>query len=268
MLRYNFTAELSEDEDLDRPMHNQNAPQSSSAKSNPSKAKAAAKSNQSRGHVPKSNAPPISRPAPAPRVESGKSEAEWSNLRDPQALKFLQELSHLEELLLKSPRVPLTGKAMVAEDEIIEHLDFIRSRLPAALEVAQSIVNQQEVILSSAEQQAQRQLAAAQQQAFQLSNELGIVDRAKAEATEIHQGVMAECTAARDQLRQEVEQVRRQHLQEMDNIRQQALAEAQEIRRGADEYADRVLQAIDSQLGEIQAKIRRGRQHLSSAATS
>jgi hypothetical protein len=266
MLRYNFTAELSEDEDLDRPMHNQNAPQSSSAKSNPSKAKAAAKSNQSRGNVPKSNAPPIIRPAS--RVESLESEAEWSNLRDPQALKFLQELSHLEELLLKSPRVPLTGKAMVAEDEIIEHLDFIRSRLPAALEVAQSIVNQQEVILSSAEQQAQRQLAAAQQQAFQLSNELGIVDRAKAEATEIHQGVMAECTAARDQLRQEVEQVRRQHLQEMDHIRQQALAEAQEIRRGADEYADRVLQAIDSQLGEIQAKVRRGRQHLSSAATS
>jgi hypothetical protein len=268
MLRYNFTAELSEDEDLDRPTRNQNAHQSNSAKTNPSKTNTAAKSNQPRGNVAKSNAPPVSRPASTPRVENVESEAEWSNLRDPQALKFLQELSRLEELLLKSPRVPLTGKAMVAEDEIIDHLDFIRSRLPAALEAAQSIVSQQELILSSAEQQAQQQLVAAQQQAFQLSNELGIVDRAKAEATQIHQGVMAECAAAQDKLRQEVEQVRRQHLQEMDNIRQQALAEAQEIRRGADEYADRVLQAIDSQLGEIQAKIRRGRQHLNSTATN
>jgi hypothetical protein len=268
MLRYNFTAELSEDEDLDRPIRNQNAPQSSSAKTNPTKAKVAAKPNQPRA-VSKSNNPaPVSRPAPSTRVDIVESEADWSNLRDPQALTFLQELSRLEELLLKSPRVPLTGKAMVAEDDIIDHLDFIRSRLPAALEVAQLIVSQQELILSSAEQQAQQQLAAAHQQAFQLSNELGIVDRAKAEATEIHQGVMAECAAARDQLRQEVEQVRRQHLQEMDHIRQQALAEAQEIRRGADEYADRVLEAIDSQLGEIQAKVRRGRQHLSSATTN
>ncbi len=271
MLRYNFTAELSEDEDLDRPIRNQNAPQPGSTQSNlsrtsPSKTNAAAKSNQPRGNVAKSNASPVNRPAS--RLESVESEAEWSNLRDPQALKFLQELGHLEELLLRSPRVPLTGKAMVAEDEIIEHLDFIRSRLPAALEAAQSIVSQQELILSSAEQQAQQQLAVAQQQAFQLSNELGIVDRAKTEATEIHLGVMAECAAARDQLRQEVEQVRRQHQQEMDNIRQQALAEAQEIRRGADEYADRVLQAIDSQLGEIQAKVRRGRQHLNSIATN
>jgi hypothetical protein len=251
MLRYNFTTELSQNEDLDRPMRNKKAPQSS-----PAKAKN------------KTNAPSGNRPASDLRVDSAEHEAEWSKLRDPQAMKFLQELSHLEELLLKSPRVPLTGKAMVAEDEIIEHLDFIRSRLPAALDVAQSIVSQQELILFSAEQQAQQQITAAQQQAFHLSNELGIVDRAKTEAAQIHQGVMAECAAARDQLRQEVEQVRRQHLQEMDDIRQQAIAEAQEIRRGADEYADRVLQAIDAQLGEIQAKVRRGRQHLSSTATN
>jgi hypothetical protein len=254
MLQYNFDTELSADEDLDRPMKNKN----NSPKSQPPKNKAN---------------PPANRPSP-PRPEYAepetraevRPEAKQSDVREPQVVKFLMELDRLEELLLKSPRVPLTGKAMVAEDDIIEHLDVIRARVPATIDAAQSIVNQQELILVTAEQQAHQQITAAQQQAFQIANELGIVDRAKAEAVQIHQSVMAECATAREQIRQEVEQARRQQLQEIDNIRQQALAEAQAIRRGADDYADQVLQAIDTQLGEIQAKIRRGRQHLNSNA--
>jgi hypothetical protein len=254
MLQYNFAAELSEDETLERQMKNKNTPQSHSVQNiqPPINSKAPSKK------AAKSTLPV------AARIVQPMPEANWSGLRDPQVKKFLEELSRLEELLLKSARVPLTGKAMVAEDEIIEHLDFIRSRLPAALDAAQLIVQQQELILATAEQQAHQHITAAEQQAFQISNELGIVDRAKAEAAQIHQGVMAECVNAREQIRQEAEQAHRQRLQEVDAVRQQALAEAQEIRRGANEYADQVLQAIDGQLGEIQAKIRRGRQHINS----
>jgi hypothetical protein len=260
MLQYNFTTELSADEDLNPSMRNKKT--SASTPANPK-----SKSSKVNSTIPKPKshvaAPSVSRTTSVD--ESISQAADWCNLREPQVVKFLQELSHLEELLLKSPRVPLTGKAMVAEDEIINHLDFIRSRLPATIDAAQSIVNEQEMILATAEQYAQQQITAAQQQAFQISNELGIVDRAKAEASQIHQGVMAECATARDQVRQEAEQSRRQQSQEIEHIRQQALAEAQAIRRGADEYADRVLAAIDEQLGEIQAKVRRGRQHLNSS---
>lgn len=254
MLQYNFNTELSADEDLDRPMKNKNNP--------PSSASSVTKSQSPKN---KANAP-ANRPASRPEYAEPETrvEARHSDMREPQVVKFLMELDRLEELLLKSPRVPLTGKAMVAEDDIIEHLDMIRARVPATIDAAQLIVNQQELILITAEQQAHQQITAAQQQAFQIANELGIVDRAKAEAAQIHQSMMAECATAREQIRQEVEQARRQQLQEIDHIRQQALAEAQAIRRGADDYADQVLHAIDTQLGEIQAKIRRGRQHLNS----
>jgi hypothetical protein len=243
MLQYDFNAELSADEDLDRPMKNKNLPPSA-AKSTPPKNKAK--------NTPHSAPPVLEYVSPAVG-----SETRATDVREPQVVKFLMELDRLEELLLKSPRVPLTGKAMVAEDDIIEHLDIIRSRVPATIDAAQSIVSQQDLILTAAEQQAQQQITAAQQYAFQISNELGIIDRAK-----------AECATAREQVRQEVEQARRQQLQEIGNIRQQALVEAQAIRRGADDYADQVLHAIDTQLGEIQAKVRRGRQHLNSNAGS
>ena len=253
MLQYNFDTELSTDEDFDRPMKKKNNPPAAASSQSPKK---------------KANSPANRPVSPRPEHTEPETSAEnrQSNVGEPQVVKFLMELDRLEELLLKSPRVPLTGKAMVAEDDIIEHLDMIRARVPASISVAQSIVNQQELILVTAEQQAHQQITAAQQQAFQIANELGIVDRAKAEAAQIHQSVMAECATAREQIRQEIEQARRQQLQEIDNIRQQALAEAQAIRRGADDYADQVLQAIDSQLGEIQAKIRRGRQHLNANA--
>ncbi len=254
MLQYNFSTELSDDEDLNSPMRNKNTPPST-AKSSPPK----------KNRTNLSFQPPVSIDYSEPEV---KTEIRQSDIREPQVIKFLMELNRLEELLLKSPRVPLTGKAMVAEDDIIEHLDVIRARVPATIDAAQSIVNQQDLILITAEQQAHQQITAAQQQAFQIANELGIIDRAKAEAAQIHQSVMAECATAREQIRQEAEQVRRQQLQEIDNIRQQALAEAQAIRRGADDYADQVLHAIDTQLGEIQAKIRRGRQHLNSNASN
>jgi hypothetical protein len=252
MLQYIFNTKLSGDEDVNRSMRNKNTPQST-AKSQPPKNKV--KANRSNSPQPEQHQP-----------EVRQAENRPADVREPQVAKFLMELNRLEELLLKSPRVPLTGKAMVAEDDVIEQLDIIRARVPATIEAAQSIVNQQDLILTAAEQQAQQQITAAQQHAFQISNELGIIDRAKAEAAQIHQGVIAECATAREQIRQEVEQARRQQLQEIENIRQQALAEAQAIRKGADDYADQVLQTIDSQLGEIQAKIRRGRQHLNSNA--
>jgi hypothetical protein len=259
MLQYNFNTELSGDEDLDHLMRNKNTP--------PSTAKSQSLKDKGKANMPANRSAPA-RPEYAELESRVKAmpEARQSDVREPQVVKFLMELNRLEELLLRSPRVPLTGKAMVAEDDIIEHLDIIRSRVPATIDAAQSIVNQQDLILIAAEQQAHQQITAAQQQAFQIANELGIIDQAKAEAAQIHQSVMAECATAREQIRQESEQARRQQLQEIDNIRQQALAEAQAIRRGADDYADQVLHAIDTQLGEIQAKIRRGRQHLNSNA--
>jgi vacuolar-type H+-ATPase subunit H len=172
---------------------------------------------------------------------------------DAQLLVLISELNRLEEMLLTSPKVPLTGKSMVAEDTLIEQLDFIRAAMPSALASAQEIVCQRDRILREAQQQAQHIIAAAEQKAFQLSNELGIVDRAKEEAERVRQQILAEAERERQQVRQEMEE-----------IRQQVSAECLQIQRGADEYSDSVLQSIEEHLGEIQAKIRRGRNHLRS----
>jgi cell division septum initiation protein DivIVA len=177
-------------------------------------------------------------------------------------VELLSEFSRFEELLLNSPRLPLTGKTMVGEDEVLEQMDFIRSNLPTALQTAQDILQHRDSIIRMAEQQAQQHLATAQQQAFQIANELGIVDRAKTEAYHMRQIAQAECDQMRQQTIFELEQFRAQYAQDIEQLRQQSIAECQKIQREADAYADQVLQGLEENLSELHAKIRRGRQHL------
>jgi vacuolar-type H+-ATPase subunit H len=168
-----------------------------------------------------------------------------------QLLVLLGEFSRLEELLLTSPKVPLTGKVMVAEEQVIEQMDFIRRATPAALATAQAILEQQQQILAAAEHQSQQIIRTAEQRAFEISNEMGIMERARAEADHLRHQMLWEAQQEQDRLRQETEQ-----------IRQQLLTDCLQIQRGADDYADAVLQSLEEQLLDIQAKISRGREHL------
>jgi hypothetical protein len=183
-------------------------------------------------------------------------------------VELLSEFSRLEELLLNSPRLPLTGKTMVGEDELLAQMDFIRSNLPPALQTAHDILQHRDSIIRMAEQQAQQQLTTAHQQAFQIANELGIIDRARAEAQQLRQMAQSECEQLRQQTLFELDQYRTQYLQEIEQLRQQSAVERQQIQLEADAYADRVLQDLEEQLCELHAKIRRGRQHLNPALTS
>jgi hypothetical protein len=148
-------------------------------------------------------------PSVNPPIQNGDELAHRDALLpEAHVLELLSEFSRLEELLLNSPRLPLTGKTIVGEDELLEQMDYIRSSLPQALQTAQEILQHRDSILRIAEQQAQQHIAVAHQQAFQIANELGIIDRAKAEAKQIKQVAQSEC-----------EQLRRKTLSEMDLCR-------------------------------------------------
>ncbi len=200
-----------------------------------------------------------------PALGSGEDHGREALVSEAHVLELLSEFSRLEELLLNSPRLPLTGKTIVGEDELLEQMDYIRSSLPPALQTAQDILQQRDCILKTAEQQAQQHIAVAHQQAFQIANELGIIDRAKAEANQIRQVAQSECEQLRRRTLSEMDLCRAQYAQDIEQMRQQSLTECQEIQQEADAYADQVLQSLETNLCELHAKIRRGREHLNPA---
>jgi vacuolar-type H+-ATPase subunit H len=175
---------------------------------------------------------------------------------------IFKAIDRLEERILNSPRVPLTGKTMVDEEVLLEQLDAIRLSLPEVVTTAREILEYKHQIVREAQQQAQQVLDEASHCAAQISNELGIVDRAEQEAKQIRQMALGECEQIRQQAFVELQQLHDCQARELGQMRQDAMAECLQIQAGADEYADRVLHNIEYQLKDLLQSIQRGRQYL------
>jgi hypothetical protein len=168
-----------------------------------------------------------------------------------ESLGVFSAIELLEEKILNSPRVPLTGKTMVNEEELLEQLDLIRLKLPEVVLTAQEILQYKQQIIVEAQQQVQQTIIEANRRADRITNELGIIELSKHEANQIRQAAMDEC-----------EQFRQQTIAELAQMRREAMAECQQIQAGADEYADRVLHDMQSQFTDILQTVQRGRKRL------
>ncbi len=175
-----------------------------------------------------------------------------------------EALNRLEEIILASPRIPLTRKTLIDEEVLLDQLDRIRFSLPTAFQEAQAIIEQKKEILLQGEQHAQEIIQAAEAKAAQLLSETTIVRQAEAAAQEIRQQVEQDCIAIQQQVQAEIDQMRHQAQEELLQIRASAIAEAEDIQNGADEYADSVLRSIEQQLNDMLRIIRNGRQQLQS----
>ncbi|NEO83058.1 MAG: ATP synthase F0 subunit B [Spirulina sp. SIO3F2] len=174
------------------------------------------------------------------------------------------ELNRLEELILDNPRIPFTGKTVINEEQLLDHLDVIRMNLPGAFEEAIEIIRQKEEILLQAEEYAQNIIENAQRQASQALDEMTLVRQAELEAAQVRQDVQQDSEQMRQQALAEIEQMRMQAMQELEQMRQVVLDECDDIQDGADDYADAVLGRLEDQLTEMMRVVRNGRRQLSS----
>lgn len=173
-----------------------------------------------------------------------------------------QELNKLEEMILDSPRLFLTRRTMVDEEQLLDQLDLIRLNLPTAFQDAAEVIRHKEEILLEAEQYAQEIIETAERRAAQILDEMNLLRQAELEIEQMRQRVQQECEEAQERTLSDIERMRRQMQQEMEEVRQMAIAEAEDIQAGADNYADRVLRDMEQQLGDMLRIVRNGRQQL------
>lgn len=173
-----------------------------------------------------------------------------------------QELNRLEEIILSSLRIPLTGRTFVDEEKLLEQLDFIRLSLPSVFQEAAVILEQKEEILLEAEEYGQQVVDAAQAKRAQILAESDIIRQAEREAEQLRRQVKQECDAMMQDTLAEIERKQRVCQQELEEMRQTAIAQAEQIEDGADEYADGVLGNIEQDLQDMLRIITNGRQQL------
>ncbi|MBC7823887.1 MAG: hypothetical protein H7126_08390 [Candidatus Parcubacteria bacterium] len=173
-----------------------------------------------------------------------------------------RELNRIEEMILDSPRIPLSRRTMIDEEQFLDQLDLVRLSLPEAFHEAEEIVRQKDEILMQAEQYAQDLIEEAERRAAQITNETGIIRQAELEAQQIRAQLQQECEAVQEQTIAELERTRRQAQQDLEEMRRLAIEECEDIQNGADGYADRVLRDMEAQMAEMLRIVRNGRQQL------
>ncbi|MFM7471360.1 MAG: hypothetical protein ACKO5P_07645 [Nodosilinea sp.] len=173
-----------------------------------------------------------------------------------------QDLNKLEELILASPRLPFTSKTLVDEDLLLDQLDAIRLNLPPAFRQAVDVLHQRRTLITDADRYAQDLIAAAEQQAAQILNETGILQKAEQMAQQLKAQTQADCEHLRSQVLADLEATKLQAQREWEILRQKALQEQDMIQQEADAYADRVLSQVEQQLAQMLRVIENGRSQL------
>lgn len=138
----------------------------------------------------------------------------------------------IEEVVIKSVKVPFSSRAIVDEERLLDLLEELRASMPREIAAAQSLLAQHDELLKEATRRAEEIVGEAREMAVQLVNESTLVQAAQAESERLRH------EAARD------------------IIQQQA---------GADRYADEVLAELESKIARALSTIQNGRSQLNTS---
>ena len=138
-------------------------------------------------------------------------------------------LDRLQEVVEVAPKIPLSGRSLVDEDEVLDLIAKIRNALPEEMRRAEALASERDLILEDGQRRAERIIAQAEEQAARLLRESEIIRLAQAEAERI------------------VEEARRQ---------------AYEMESGAKSYAKKLLEILHKSLAENLSVVENGLDHL------
>jgi len=176
-------------------------------------------------------------------------------------LSLHKELDHLEEMVLESgPRV--MGHTVIDEEKLCQQIDHVRLSVPESVAKAEEILLYKQELIAEAQQYAEDLIKSAELRASQLLEESLIIRQAEQEASQIRRELQEECEQVKAQTLNEINQMRRQAQKDLDLLHQRVTGEVQDMQRGADEYSDRVLGNLETQLIDMIKIVQNGRKEL------
>ena len=91
-------------------------------------------------------------------------------------------LNKIEELVASASHLPLTGKALINEDDLLQLIEEFRNELPQELGRAEEVLREHDEILRAAQQEADKIIKQAEKQAQKLVDENDVVIKAREKA--------------------------------------------------------------------------------------
>jgi len=100
-------------------------------------------------------------------------------------MDILHLIDRLEELFNEGSSLPFLKKVAIDEDKLLDLIDQLRLSIPDEIKKAQSVINQKERVLAQAQEEANRTVTLAKEQAQKLVEKDVIVQDARMVADEI-----------------------------------------------------------------------------------
>jgi cell division septum initiation protein DivIVA len=138
-------------------------------------------------------------------------------------------IDKLDDLVHNAKQVPLTDQVRVDKEEIYEILDQMRATIPEEIKQARWIVKERQEMLAEAKREAERIVREGRERAERLIADEEIVKAAERAA---------------------------------EDIIEDARAQEREIRLGAEDYADEILDTLETNLTKFINAVQRGRERL------
>jgi cell division septum initiation protein DivIVA len=138
-------------------------------------------------------------------------------------------IDKLDDLVHNAKQVPLTDQVRVDKEEIYEILDQMRATIPEEIKQARWIVKERQEMLAEAKREAERIVKDGRERAERLIADEEIVKAAERAA---------------------------------EDIIEDARAQEREIRLGAEDYADEILDTLETNLTKFINAVQRGRERL------
>jgi cell division septum initiation protein DivIVA len=138
-------------------------------------------------------------------------------------------IDKLDDLVHNAKQVPLTDQVRVDKEEIYDLLDQMRATIPEEIKQARWIVKERQEMLAEAKREAERIVKEGRERQERLISDEEIVKAAERAA---------------------------------EDIVEDARAHEREIRLGAEDYADEILDTLETNLSKFIAAVQRGRERL------
>jgi len=138
-------------------------------------------------------------------------------------------IDKLDDLVHNAKQVPLTDQVRVDKEEIYDLLDQMRATIPEEIKQARWIVKERQEMLAEAKREAERIVKEGRERQERLIADEEIVKAAERAA---------------------------------EDIIEDARSHEREIRLGAEDYADEILDTLETNLSKFIAAVQRGRERL------
>lgn len=115
-------------------------------------------------------------------------------------------LNKIEELVASASHLPLTGKALINEDELLKLIEEFRNELPQELGHAENIISERNNILRDAQIEADKIIKQAEKHAQKLVDENDVVIKAREKARVLEIQAQREYAAAVANNRAQIQQ--------------------------------------------------------------